>query len=261
MTDLVIVTAGMVLSPARRQVPLTKLKLTSDRKVSPLSRYEKGAKRWKPKVANSFGLPAFLSCPEFTNWCKQVCYAANLERVFTSANRLVNHNLTLLKACGSNVKAMTTLLTELVGSVKWHGTARVFRWHWDGDLFSRPYTAAVASTCQAFPDIQFWLYTRSFDYVPLLVDIPNLTVYLSTDEYNIDKAKRTYAAHPTLRIAACANSWEQSEDIMRQVVGRSAPRCPALTGKTPMVNDEGVGACVACKLCIRGTNHVRFATH
>lgn len=241
---------------------MSSLKLSSDRKVSPLSRYEPAAKRWKPKVANSFGLPAGPqgSCPDATEWCLSVCYADKLQRAWSTVDRLVNHNLTLLKGCGSNVGRMIALLTTMVGSVDWHGTDKVFRWHWDGDVFSRPYAHALARTCDAFPDIQFWIYTRSFDYVSILASVPNLTVYLSVDPFNVRKAKQAYAAHPTVWVAACADTWDESETIMRTVVGRNAPRCPELTGKVPLVNDKGQGACVTCGLCIWGTNHVRFSS-
>jgi hypothetical protein len=244
-----------------------KLKLSSDRKVSPLSRYQASQKRWMPKVANSFGLPAGRqgSCPDATDWCLSLCYADRLQSAWSSVDRLVWHNMNLLKECGSNVARMVALLTEMVGSVNWYGTEKVFRWHWDGDVFSASYARAIARTCDAFPDIRFWIYTRSFEYVPFLLNVPNLVVYLSVDRCNIDAAATLYNAtrgrsKPLLRIAACADTWEETESLMRQVTGRNAPRCPELTGKTPLVNDKGQGACVACGLCIRGTNHVRFAS-
>jgi hypothetical protein len=244
---------------------LTKeLKLSGDRKVTPLSRWstvkKTGKQVAKPKVFNSFGLPALGSCPGFTEWCKQVCYAFNLQRAWSNVDALVQHNLELLRSCGSNVNRMTELLTTLVNSVNWHGTDKVFRWHWDGDIFSLFYSHAIANTCRNTPDVQHWLYTRSFDFVVPLLDIPNLTVYLSVDSHNQKEAKRLYKRHPSLRIAACANTWDESESIVRAVTGRNAPRCPELTHKVPLVTSEGKGACVECGLCIYGRNNVRFAS-
>lgn len=241
-----------------------KLKLSGDRKVSTKNRWQLVKKTGnyvaKPKVFNSFGLPAILSCPEYTEWCMQVCYAFNLQRAWSTVDNLVNHNLSLLKACGSNVSRMVTLLSEMIESIDWKGTTPVFRWHWDGDIFSRQYAIAIAETCRKFPNIQFWLYTRSFDYIPEIIDIPNLTVYLSVDAYNLDKAIETYDRHPSLLIAACHETWDGAESIMRKVVSRNAPRCPELTHKIPLVTESGEGACVACGLCIYGRNHVRFAS-
>ena len=241
-----------------------KLKLSKDRKVSTLSRFqlrEGKAPVAKPKVANAFGLPAIKSCPDFTAWCESVCYAFNLQRAWTTVDNLVTHNLNLLLDCGSNVSKMVALLDDAVSSVNWYGTEKVFRWHWDGDVFSRQYARAIAQTCLKHPDTQFWIYTRSFRYVADIIDIPNLTVYLSVDPHNIKAAKDTYKAFPNVLIAACADTWDESESIMREVVGRNAPRCPELTGKVPLVSPNGEGACVTCGLCIYGRNHVRFASN
>lgn len=244
---------------------MNKLKPSNDRKVSTKSRWsiaKSGKRTAKPMVPNSFGLPALDSCPDWTEWCRNVCYAFNLQRAWSNVDNLVHHNLDLLKSCGSNVNKMVALLNEMVQSIDWKGTEKLFRWHWDGDIFSKPYAVAIAKTCQSNPDIQFWLYTRSFDFVPALLNIPNLAVYLSVDSFNIDKAKRLYNQyHPYLWIAACADTWEESETIMRDVVGRNAPRCPELTGKVPLVSENGVGACIDCGLCIYGRNHVRFASN
>lgn len=242
------------------------LKLSSDRKVSTLSRWQTvkktGKQVAKPKVANSFGLPAITSCPDSTDWCRSICYAFNLQRAWTSVDRLVAHNLESLQSCGSNIAKMTSLLNDAVRAVNWHGTEKLFRWHWNGDVFSAHYARAIARTCDENPDVQFWIYTRSFDYVLYLFNIPNLTVYLSVDKDNLDKAKALYDSVPegTVYVAACADSWEESEAIMRAMVGRNAPRCPELASKVPLVNEKGEGACVTCGLCIYGRNHVRFAS-
>lgn len=239
------------------------LKLSNDRKISPLNGFKKGKNGKQvayPKVANSFGLPALASCPSATNWCRSVCYAFNLQRAWTSVDNLVQHNLSILEECGSNVRKITELLTTMVHSVNWRGTEKVFRWHWNGDIFSRPYAHAIRNTVLATPDIQHWLYTRSFDFVDVLVGTPNLTVYISVDRFNQAKATKLFGQYPELMIAACADTWNESEDIMRSVTGRNAPRCPELIHKIPLVSDDGVGACVACGMCIYGRNHVRFAS-
>lgn len=238
------------------------LKLSSDRKVSPRSKcyIRKGKKEHKPAVPNSFGLPAGASCPGMTDWCG-VCYAESIQKMYTNVSKLVWHNYDLLQECGSNVSRMVDLLDEMVKSINWRGEKQVFRWHWDGDIFSKPYAVAIAETCRLNPEVQFWIYTRSFDWVDQIVNVPNLTVYLSVDAYNLIKAKKTYRRYPQVKIAACADTWDAAEEIVRDVTGRNAPRCPELTKKIPLVNDDGVGACVACKLCITGVNNVRFAKH
>lgn len=236
------------------------LKLSSDRKVSPKSKcyVRNGKKEFRPVVPNAFGLPAGDSCPDMTEWCA-VCYADSIQKMYTNVNKLLWHNFDLLKECGSNVNRMVDLLDEAVKSINWKGEEPVFRWHWSGDIFSKPYAAAIAECCRRNPGVQFYIYTRSFDWVSCIVGVPNLAVYLSVDPFNIDKAKKTYAKFPEVMIAACGETWEESEDLMREVVGRNAPRCPENTKKIPLVSDEGVGACVACGMCPEAKNHVRFA--
>lgn len=236
------------------------LKLSGNRKVSPLSVIT--SSQAKPKVKNSFGLPAFDSCTYFTEWCMDVCYADKIQTAWTNVDKLVWHNLEALKSCGSSVPKMVNLLDKMVKSVKWYDQEKVFRWLWNGDVFSALFARAIVKTCDLNPEVQFWMYTRSFAYIPLLLNIPNLVVYMSVDEYNIDWAKDVYSKIEPGKvwIAACADTWEQTEEIMREVVGRNAPRCPELTGKIPLVSDDGVGACVQCKLCYKSINHVRFSS-
>jgi len=150
------------------------LKLSSDRKVSPVSKWSNGNKRWEPMVPNAFGLLAGDdggSCPGATDACKSVCYAARTERVFSSARRLVAHNLELLRAA-DGVDGMADLLEQAVGAFKLaHRKAEaksgssvpmVFRIHWDGDFFSTDYAEAWAQVIRSNSDVQFWAYTRSF---------------------------------------------------------------------------------------------------
>lgn len=240
-----------------------KLRLSGDRKVSPLSIFSNSKQEWEVKVKNAFGLPAGDSCPGATEWCFSEtggkCYANKIQKYRPNVDKLVWHNFELLKAAGS-AKKMTALLVEMIGSIKWYGTDRIFRWFWDGDLFSRSYTTAVRNTCLAFPEIQFWIYTRSFSFVYLLEDTPNLQVYLSVDCYNLKHAKKAFKKHPTFKIAACADTWGEASDIMKEVTGQSSPACPELRKAMPLVNDDGVGVCAACRICVDGTFNIRFAS-
>ena len=236
------------------------LKLSNDRKVSPLSKWQKnrGKPIAKPVIPNAFGLPAGNSCPDMTEWCN-VCYADSIQRMYTNVSKLLWHNFDLLKECGSNVSKMTDLLDEAVKSIDWKGKPKVFRWHWSGDIFSKPYAIAIAECCRLNPDIQFYIYTRSFDWVSSIVEVDNLAVYLSVDRYNAKKAKKVRTKFPEVMIAACGDDWDESEELMRTVVGRNAPKCPENTKKIPLVSEDGVGACVACGMCPEAKNHVRFS--
>jgi len=250
------------------------LKPSRDRKVSPLSVWRPAAKRWEPMVANSIGLPAGPpsaggSCSGATAFCEG-CYAENIEGCFPSVGRLVNHNLDVLKGHGSKASAIADALRPLVTAFlaecnkaerkTGRTVERVYRIHWDGDFYSRPYAAAWARICAEFPGVQFWCYTRSFDVVDILAPVTNLTTYLSVDVDNARRARATHKRFPSTHLAFCAETWEGTETLAAQFPGESrGPRCPELTGKVPMVDANGVGACVTCGLCLFGRNNVRFA--
>ena len=248
------------------------LKVSRDRKVSPFSVWRATKREFAPQVANSFGLASGpeASCPDATEFCTG-CYATRIERNFPFAARLVTSNLEVLKACGNNVSAMVTLLRPIIEIFKADVVKaekknlagdRVYRIHWDGDFYSRPYAAAWATVARENPDVAFWAYTRSFrsvNVIDILASVPNITVYLSTDRDNWEDAKDAADANPDVWFAFCAKTWEETEALARKVTGRNAPRCPEQTGKVPMVNAKGVGACVTCGMCIFGRNNVRFA--
>lgn len=250
------------------------LKPSRDRKVSPFSVWRPAAKRWEPLVANSIGLPSGPpslggSCTGVTPFCEG-CYADSIQTCFPSVGRLVNHNLDVLKGHGSKVSAIADSLRPLVAAFlvevakaeKKSGRTveRVYRIHWDGDFYSRPYAAGWAQVIREFPQVQFWLYTRSFNVVDLFAGIDNVAVYLSVDADNIAAAKKCKKANPFAHLAFCAETWEGTETLAARFPDeRRGPRCPELTGKMPMVNGEGVGACVTCAMCVYGKNNVRFA--
>lgn len=241
----------------------SKLRLSADRKVSPLSIFSESEQEWRVKVKNAFGLPAGDSCPGATEWCFSEtggkCYANKIQKYRPNVDKLVWYNFELLKAAGS-AKKMTALLVEMIGSIKWYGTDRIFRWFWDGDLFSRSLTTAIRNTCLAFPEIQFYLYTRSFQFVYLLTDTPNLVVYLSVDCYNVGKAKKTKKNHPWTKLAFSADTWDETEQLAT-MFQEKAVRCPELTGALPLVTDEGEGACISCQMCVYGIQNVSFASN
>lgn len=252
------------------------LKLSNDRKVSPLSKFAKAAQRWEPEVPNAFGLPAGPqgSCPGATDVCASVCYAARTERVFTSASRLVNHNLAALQACGDDIDAMAALLGDAVATFKAKAAKvsklrgvdvpLVFRIHWDGDFFSTAYAQAWRKVILANADVQFWAYTRSFvpscNVVPDLHDVPNLALYLSVDSANQAWAGVILGLYPTVKAAVMAETFDQGQEAMVALRGRRAPKCPENAQKVGLVNDSGQGACVTCGLCVEGRRDVLFST-
>lgn len=250
------------------------LTLSRDRKVAPLGVYDERWKRWIPSVANSFGLPSVVTCPGRTAFCES-CYAGNSEgmpSVLTALQR--NHQL-LLEA--GTTEAMAELLRVMVGRF-WRrctrpnrgGTPlleheRVFRIHWDGDFFSLDYARAWAVVIAEFPGVRFWCYTRSFvepvDVVPVLVGLPNLALYLSTDEGNVDAALEHWIQHDHVQLALCGTDYTSARALVPEDVG--AMVCPengSKPGYETLMVQPGVGACVKCQLCPTGKRSVIFST-
>lgn len=266
----------------RTETPV--LRLSSDRKVSPLVRRQKS--KDAAQVPNSFGLPAGASCPGRTSFCDG-CYAENLERAWSTVSRLLEGNLAALLTAGDDVDRLAEMLRTLIGDFRSEVTKRArlskvdaetlltFRIHWDGDFYSEPYAAAWAVVIAENPDIRFWAYTRSIhagcNVVPILAGLENLALYISTDAENAGRAAEVLAEHPDVQVAACGETWADTEEILA-TVDRTAPKCPELTGRLPLVvaadgrrstplnvGENGRGACDACGLCINGRAGVRFA--
>jgi hypothetical protein len=240
------------------------LKLTYDRKVSPRGYYQKSRNRWVAKIPNSFGLPAGDSCPGRTSFCDS-CYGVGSEQSRGVRDNM-EHNLRLLKAA-SSVDAMAEFLIEMVDryvaladhyevSVK----ERIFRIHWDGDFFSEDYARAWAIAIRSFPQIAFWVYTRSFvpevNVVPILNNIENLALYLSTDSENAELAHEMAVAYPDVHLALCAEDYRSGRELAQ---GRRSLVCPENDGRKELM-DDGRGACVDCDICTRGRCDVIFST-
>lgn len=252
----------------RGRQPADALHLTCDRKVSPHGWHQESRDRWVALVPNSFGLPAGDTCPGRTPFCDS-CYAADNERMM-GVGEAVAHNYELLQRAGT-VEAMFDLIEEAVGC--YHGEAerlklpapdRIFRIHWDGDFFSVDYARAWAQAILRFPDVRFWAYTRSFtdpvNVVPVLAGLPNLALYLSVDEHNAADAAPVLAAHPAVRVAACADDYRTGREVAGPLAsGRKAVVCPENAERLPLM-EKGRGACVVCQLCPQGRRDIIFST-
>lgn len=228
---------------------------------------------------NAYGLPAGITCPGQTPDCL-VCYANRIEVRRPDTHRALVRNLELLLACRGSVAKMTELIGRMIARYRRTshraGMPRIFRIHWDGDFFSVAYAKAWRKVIEANPDIRFWVYTRSFqagtNVVPILADLPNLALYLSVDSHNIARATRVARQHPTVKVAVLAPTAEVGHAMLERMGRRRAPLCPEVAGKLPLAvtadrrrnladtdaGTDGMGACAACMLCVRGTADVVF---
>lgn len=245
---------------------MTTLKRSKDRKVTNLV----NGKGTAAVGANSFGLPSgkSFSCPGQTNFCERICYAGKLEKIYSGVRGILMHNWDLLS--GASQDEMETLIFRMIWDFE-NETALArkrgkpatmdFRIHWDGDFFSRDYAQAWANVIRAFPDIHFWVYTRSFyapvNVIDIIAGIDNLTVYLSADKDNIEIANDVARDFPGVFIATVADTFAMARETIIDNSRKSYP-CPENGKRIPLISAKG-SACISCGVCPKGRGDVLFS--
>lgn len=214
-----------------------------------------------PTIANTFGLPSgkAYSCPGATSVCEKICYAGKLEKIYKGVKDVLLNNWELLK--NADQLEMEALLYQMIDEfdkdcVK-RNAEKLFRIHWDGDFFNEAYTHAWKNVIKAWPNIQFWVYTRSDFAVPILTGVDNLALYFSTDDDNWElgaKLKETNG----VKLAYLANNFAMGKERMLQIVTKSAIPCPENAKKIPLISDKG-SACVTCGQCVFARNDILFS--
>jgi ferredoxin len=234
-----------------------KLKRSNDRKVT--NAVSPNGKT--PTIANTFGLPAgkAYSCPGATSICESVCYAGKLEKVYKGVKATLLHNWELLR--NADRMEMYTLLSEMIADFKKDCVKRnakmLFRIHWDGDFFNDEYAYAWRMVIEEQPDIQFWVYTRVKSAALILKDIPNLSLYYSTDDENLSTAEDLKINH-SVRLAYLGKTFALTETKMKELTGKVGAKCPENAKRIPLISQAG-SACVSCGLCVYGKADIRFS--
>jgi hypothetical protein len=235
----------------------TKLKRSNDRKVANL--VTKNGKQ--AAIANTFGLPAGkdFSCPGATSVCESVCYAGKLEKLFKGVKVNLLHNWDLLK--DADLQTMYTLLSEMIAEFKTDCVKKnapmLFRIHWDGDFFNDDYTQAWRLVIEEQPDIQFWVYTRVKSAALILKDIPNLSLYFSTDSENV-KVGVDLKINSGVRLAYLAKNFAIGQADMKEMIGKPGAKCPENKKAIPLISTAG-SACVSCSLCVYSKSDIVFS--
>jgi ferredoxin len=234
-----------------------KLKRSKDRKVT--NAVSPNGKT--PTIANTFGLPAgkSYSCPGATSICESVCYAGKLEKIYKGVKDVLIHNWNLLKDADHDT--MKNLIQEMIIDFKKdcdkRNAPKLFRIHWDGDFFNDTYTYAWRSVINDNPDVRFWVYTRVSSAVAILKDIPNLSLYFSTDDENREIAKELRNEHGT-RLAYLGKTFAVTESVMKELTNKVGAKCPENNKSIPLISTSG-SACVSCGLCVFGKADIRFS--
>lgn len=209
------------------------------------------------KIKNAFGLPAGISCPGKTKFCKK-CYAERTEKFRRTSKALVYRNYDQLLACNGDVGMMFDLLDKMIAEFRKdcerRGAPKFFRIHWDGDFFSDAYAEAWALIVEKNDDIEFWVYTR-VESAAHIMHNTRATLYFSGDAYNEDACERMIDAG--INIAYVHETFDDGRDAMQRLNIR-AVKCPENNKKIPLISDSS-SACGACRVCIEGRNNVLFA--
>jgi hypothetical protein len=236
---------------------MTKLKRSNDRKVANL--VTKNGKQ--AAIANTFGLPAGkdYSCPGATSVCESVCYAGKLEKLFKGVKASLLHNWDLLK--DEDLQGMYTLLSEMIAEFKTDCVKKdapmLFRIHWDGDFFNDDYTRAWRMVIEEQPDVQFWVYTRVKSAALILKDLPNLSLYFSTDSENV-KVGVDLKNNNGVRLAYLAKNFAIGQADMKEMIGKPGAKCPENNKQIPLISNAG-SACVSCSLCVYSKADIVFS--
>ena len=233
------------------------LKRSNDRKVA--NAVSPNGKT--PTVANTFGLPAgkAYSCPGATSICESVCYAGKLEKIYKGVRDNLLHNWNLLK--DADYDTMVSLIDEMINEFKKDSDKRkapyLFRIHWDGDFFNDTYTYAWKNVIEKHSDVQFWVYTRVQSAALIIKDIPNLSLYFSTDDDNIEIAETL--SIQGIRLAYLGKTFKATESKMKELTGKVGAMCPENKKSIPLISQAG-SACVTCSLCVFGKADIRFSS-
>ena len=236
---------------------LSKLKRSNDRKVT--NAVSPNGKT--PTIANTFGLPAGknFSCPGATSVCESVCYAGKLEKVYKGVKATLLHNWELLR--NADMDTMLLLLDEMivdfVNDCEKRNAKKLFRIHWDGDFFNDTYAYAWKTVINNHPDIQFWVYTRVKSAALILKNVPNLSLYYSTDDENKEIA-HDLKLNQGIRLAYLGKTFAVTESTMKELTGKPGAKCPENAKKIPLISTNG-SACVSCGLCVYNKADIRFS--
>jgi Gene product 88 len=237
---------------------MTTLKRSKDRKVT-----NSVTPTGNARGANSFGLPSgqAYSCPGATSFCERICYAGKIEKMYVNVSNVLMHNWELLK--DASMSAMVSLLDDMIAefvketdrmNAKGNAASYDFRIHWDGDFFSRDYAMAWSIVIQRYSTVRFWAYTRTLDVVDILVDIPNLSLYLSSDPVNRE-AVNACSERYGVPIASVADTFREARESLPD---GKVYDCPENGKRMPLITPKG-SACLSCGICPDKRGNVTFA--
>jgi hypothetical protein len=144
---------------------------------------------WENPTPNALSLPAPATCPGSTATCRATCYASTARTSIPDALRdHYESNLETIRSILAQPDAGFVAAVQLSRWIAEHCKNVGFRWHVSGDVFSEQYAWWVVVVALVSPDVQHWIYTRTLNAVPILINAPNLEVNVSADYDNYEAA-------------------------------------------------------------------------
>lgn len=148
---------------------------------------------------NAFSLRDRDDCPGKTPTCSEACYVTSLAAAQPQLHALYRHNSAEIRRVLAD-PSLTDRWVMHLSEVIAFGCAGGFRWHVSGDVYSEAYAQFVADVCREAPTVDFWIYTRSFDYLGPLAEVStlrggNLALNLSCDIDNFAEAVEASVAY------------------------------------------------------------------
>ena len=195
--------------------------------------------------------------------CLEKCYDGNLRKLYKKYADVEDLNTSLVLNKPYHVQRdIISNTVDKFWLLSGH-TAPYFRIHTGGEFYGISYTLAWASVIHEKKHIKFWAYTRALFAVPILAELDNLTLFISCDPVNKDKALETYSKYkdyPNVSLAWMGN--ETPDDFPTD---KAKLVCPEVTGKTKKLGS--LGACARCRACIDRPlktgkiRHLQFPIH
>jgi hypothetical protein len=149
------------------------------------------------------------------------------------------------------------MIVDFVNDCDKRNAPKQFRIHWDGDFFNDTYAYAWKTVIMNNPDIQFWVYTRVKSAALILNDVPNLSLYYSTDSENKSVGVDLKINHG-VSLAYLAKNFLIGQEDMKALTGKVGAKCPENKKAIPLISQKG-SACASCKLCIYEKSDIVFS--
>jgi hypothetical protein len=177
------------------------------------------------KVLN-FSLPAGITCPGSSDWCRKFCYAKKGTMVFPTVKKAYEFNW----AESKQDSFVTKILYELDKS-----SIELVRIHVAGDFYNTDYIDKWIKIIEGSIDKMFFAATKSWrdpkliDSLEQLKYLPNMSLKASTDdttgappgrwkEMGIEKttSKGTFCGYQTkgIQCSECQACWDKNLNII-----------------------------------------------